>query len=71
MVSVTSITLCTAVRDTWMGKTPLVRPKSAISTHKRDDKHPRIFYMEDPPRETVTDEQNSRLTLRLQDGFHH
>ena len=46
-----SLSLCTDLSDTWKGKysnfpsrTPSVRPKSAIHTPKRDDKHPRHFY---------------------------
>ena len=30
-------------------QTPQMRPKSAIYTPKRDDEHPRHFYMESPP----------------------
>ena len=34
----------------WTSQTPQVRPKSAIYTPKRDDEHPRHFYMGFPPR---------------------
>ena len=46
------ISLSTGLNDTWMGKysdfppqTPQGRPKSAIYTPKRDNEHPRHFYV--------------------------
>ena len=46
------ISLCKALSDTGMGKygdfpfeVSVVRPKSAMYTPKRDDEHPRHFYM--------------------------
>ena len=43
-------------------RTPQVRPKSKIYTPKRDDKHPRHFYMQVPP-EVLTPQYGVMWTL--------
>ena len=72
------ISLCTALRDPWMGKysnfsshTPKVRPKSASYhyTPKRDDEHPLHLYMGVPPPPRPGWRPKLKMTQSLNDGI--
>ena len=46
-------------------QTPYVRPKSAIYTPKRDDQHPRHYYMGVPPPPGSSSNENLFLVPRV------